>query len=154
VGTIRNKKGQTEPFLAVPALIVLFILVILVLGIFRLGAARKGIVEIIEEKSKVGDNVFLINYLKTDNVADLIIESYFNDDFDDLKTKTNEIFTKVFGEKICWRLYIEDKKVEETKDCRWPEKLHRNGEITAKASLPYDSGEEQSMLNIGLGEKP
>ena len=63
-------------------------------------------------------NINLMNYLRTPvddkNIHDLIVDSYYNDNYDDLEKNTENIFNRVYDKERCpfWEIYgdIEDEK--------------------------------------------
>lgn len=73
-----------------------------------------------EIKTKMDDvqsNLFLLYYLNypigNETIADIISYSYTNTDYTKIKSETTNISKGLYGDKVEWRILINDKKVVE-----------------------------------------
>ena len=72
-------------------------------------------INIQEETNRINDDILLLNYLRTptgdQTIADLIVKSYQDKNYDQLKEETDSIFKKVYGEDTIWRLTIGNEEI-------------------------------------------
>lgn len=107
----RNKKGVAIDDL-LPLLFVMGVFVIIFLVFTFTNVSEKSDVkrDITEVKQKIDANQHLLQFLRspaTDDksMADLIAESSLNDDFKDIKSKSEDYFDKIYGQGN-WRIEI------------------------------------------------
>jgi hypothetical protein len=103
------KKGE-EALTFVFSMIFLVIILFVFFALFSIDSInKKDYVIMGVESAKI--NINLINYLRTpldDNttIYDLIVNSYYKDDYDDLERETNNVFNKIYNKDLCplWKI--------------------------------------------------
>ena len=151
-----NKRGDiTELFIMLAVMSILCSIALIVILLFNELASNRATLEMQEERAKLGEKTFLINLLKSESTKEQIISLHFNP-YDEntrglLAQNINSALTRAFGEKVCWRIYIDDLEVSETNECKWISAIYYD-ELKAKVYLPY-YGDEAGVLAISFGER-
>ena len=123
-----NKKGMWEGILSIKVFIFLVIFILLYGGVlFAFSKFNPGQSEIVANKSASFNDIVLLNYLRSEvevdgvnmSVSDLILKSYYEDDFTSFedvgRVKADEVFNSVglrsygLNDKYCcldWNLLI------------------------------------------------
>jgi hypothetical protein len=100
-----NKKGdEIDPLIIIFTILVLLFFFALILIIVRVGEKERGD-KITEDSKKIDENIFLLAYLRSpsgdSNIAELISRSFSEDDYSELRTETDYIIRRYYGEDAC-----------------------------------------------------
>ncbi len=107
----KSKKAvAVDDFLYLLLAMAVFVVFILILTVTNFAAKRDVQMDITQAKVNIDANQNLLYFLKTPiaddkNIADLIAESYLNDDFGDFDAKAENYLNELYGSKN-WRLEL------------------------------------------------
>jgi hypothetical protein len=78
---------------------------------------------IFKEVINLNQDEILVSYLKAElsdtmTVADLIRESYLNEDKELIRSELDVFFEKVYSTKVCWKIFVEDEKFVDMNKCK------------------------------------
>jgi hypothetical protein len=144
-----RKKGYFEVDIIAGVVIAIFLL----LFAASLNFVQTQTFEIDAFKSKINNDLFLINLLKTDGadttISDIIVKDYFDNDFSLTKTEINKLMMDTFANKVCWTLVINDKTASENTDCKKMSELDI-GDIDAVAIIPVIKNYKIETITVRL----
>jgi len=108
----KAKKGvAVDDFFSLLFVVIVFVIFILVFAVFNTNKDNEAKKSIEEKIDKIDGNYNLLQFLRTpiddkDNVADLVVESYLNDDFDEFRDTADNFFNDIY-EPNWWKLQLD-----------------------------------------------
>lgn len=137
----KGKKAQgAENIVDVLSILSIVIIFLMFSSIIKAGAvARADKIE--KDKQQIGNEINFFNYLRYDlgngkTVSDLIVESYANDNYEQLKQATNVVLNKMYDKQMKWSLFINSELAVKEKGAS-----ETNSVIDSEIFLPTYNGE-------------
>ena len=142
-----NKKG----FVEVDIIGTVIIIILLILLAIALSMLQHSVFEITTLKQRVNNDLFLINLLRAkagdDTLHEVILSDYSNEEFTLTKYETNRLLERAFGEKVCWKMIVDNRVINENQDCKKMVDLNI-GDLDAKMNLPISDSEAENNIKI------
>ncbi len=146
-------KITKKAFLEVDIISAIVIIIFLFILILSLQFIKTSSFDVTSYKQKLNNDLMFINLLRAEtpegNLKDTILLDYAKEDYDNTKEELNKILIEAFGEKICWNMIIDNKIINEKKDCKEMEDIEI-GEIDALLYIPYEGKQGIKQLEVRL----
>ena len=139
-----NKRGvelDLIVFFAIAAL--MFVLLVIYLSTVN------GVVYKIESlKQRVNNDLFLMTLMRSEfnsqQLEDTILADYAIKDFTISRLAISSVLEKAFGQRVCWKLVVEDELITDTTDCVSMQQLDI-GEMDGETRVPMIDGVKKSV---------
>jgi len=147
------EKMKKKAFVEVDIVAIIIILIFFFILVLSMNFISPSSFEVNSFKQEINNDLFLILLLKAEagdyNLREIVLEDYSKNDFTQSKHYLNEIFIDAFGEKLCWKLIVDQRLTKEDNDCKEMGELNI-GSMDAVLYLPFEKENEIKRIEVKL----